>query len=361
MVKILGYFLLTLSCIPLPCALATPIQPPLKIGIVLPLTGPIAWVGAAMQRGVVLASEQEKSLKVELFIQDDLSSDRMSALSAFKLLTSSTKVDAILNCSTSTISAIAPVIDKSGTPTVVIWDSNREMAKLSPQLIGFGYSNEQAAEEAAEFIIQKRDKKRVGVISYTNDWSELLAKSFVSHLGTIGGSVTINESVDGNSTDFRALILRAKIAKSDALYLPLYGAGLIAAIKQARELKFPGEIITVDSLGDDELHDLGAAAEGIFVSQIILEDKEFAGKLKVRFPEASASVVNVGYSALAADALNFIVSGYKASQSGAQSLSGALKGREFSGALGATKISSDGLSDRSIPIVVVRHGGFRRF
>lgn len=333
------------------------------IGVALPLTGPIAWVGQAMQRGVQLAVEEANQTstteKFSLIVEDDLSSNRASAVTLFKKF-SSAGATAAINCSTSTLSAIAPILTSSQLPTVILWDSNRDMPALSPWAIGFGYSNEKTAEDAATFLIKQRSHKKIAVLYYVNDWSELLTRSFLAKVSELGGEVTLSEQVDGANTDFRTLMAKIKRSGAEALYLPLFGPGLTSALKQMRDVKFEGDVLTVDSLGDDELKDAGAAAEGIFVSQIALSDETFAAKLESRFPSARSSSVNTGYSALGYDGAKFLLHAIKASalSSGKSELLSSLKGRDFSGVLGEMKLSPQGVSDREMPIFKIHEGKF---
>ncbi len=361
---LLSLVTLMLGLIPLPAALAQTNPIELRVGAVLPLTGPIAWVGQAMRQGIELAVEEEKELKVTVLFQDDLSSNRLSAVSAFRQLTSIEKVVSLLNCSTSTLSAVAPILNQVKIPTVILWDSNRDMPRLSPFAIGFGYSNEKAAEDAADFLTTRKQRKRIAIFSYTNDWSTLLTDAFVRHLTTLEAVATLSEAVDGNTTDFRSLILRAKQSNSDALYLPLFGAGLTSALKQAKELHFTGDILTVDSLGEAELADAGSAAEGIFVSQIFLEGDSFATRLHAMFPTKEVSSVNVGYSALGYDGMQLTIQAFKRARAKSATVSGPalleeFREQTFKGELGSTSISSDGIADRAIPILQIKEGKFR--
>lgn len=338
----------------------------LSVGVALPLTGPIAWVGQSMRRGIELAFYEARaahpSVEYAVTFEDDLSSNRNSAVTIFKKFTSSQKVDGIINCSTSTLSAIAPIITQSATPTVILWDSNRSMPSLSPAAIGFGYSNEKAAEDAAEFLVSKLGRKRIAVINYVNDWSELLTKSFIERAEKLGAIITLSEQVDGSTTDFRSLLARARLVKSDGIYLPMFGPGLTSVLKQIKDLRFNAEIITVDSLGEEELKDAGSAAEGIYVSQIALRDKAFAERLEKLFPGSSSSEVFVGYSALAYDGARFLINRLEAIQ-GKSELSteqklATFKNQSFAGALGATTISPEGIADRTIPILRIKNGEF---
>jgi branched-chain amino acid transport system substrate-binding protein len=337
---------------------------PIRIGVVLPLTGPLAWVGGAMRRGIELAAKETTLQPLELEFQDDLSSNRTVAVTAFRALTSVSHVDGILNCSTSTLAAVAPVINQTKTPTIILWDSNRDMPKFSPYVIGFGYANEKAAEDAADFLITKKQAQRIAVISYQNDWSELLTASFTARAKTLGATITLSEQVADSNTDLRSILLRAKQKQTQALYLPLYGLGLISAIRQAREIKFAGQILTVDSLGEQEMKETGPAAEGIYVSQIFLPYSQLTGQSTLRSLGDKTSGVDIGYTALGFDALTMLVKAVQSTKKPAhapvhgEEIIKKIQGQPHQGELGKISINTQGIADRSIPILTVRNSAF---
>ncbi len=336
-------------------------QPAIKLGVVLPLSGPIAWVGNAMRTGIEMAANDPQLGPIQLIIQDDLSSNRNAAVSIVKSLTAVHKVDAVLNCSTTTLAAITPVITQSKTPLLVIWDSNRDMTSLSPFAVGFGYLNEQAAEEAADFLIKTKGARTLAVLSYVNDWSSLLTRSFVARAKALGAEIAVQSEVDGEEINFKNQILRIRQHKVDGVYLPLYGAGLLSALKQLRQYSYQGTVLTVDSLGDQELKASGSTSDGIYVSQIVLSAEQVPDRSALKSLSANTSVVERGYTALGYDAVTAIASAIRdgdKKRSGADVVS-ALKSKTFTGNLGAVLINRDRIAERTIPIVQVKDGAFQ--
>jgi hypothetical protein len=142
----------------------------------------------------------------------------------------------------------------------------------------------------------------------------------------------------------------------------MFGAGLTSVLKQIKDLRFNAEIITVDSLGEEELKDAGPAAEGIYVSQIALRDEAFAERLEKLFPGTSNSEVFVGYSALGYDGARYLIGQLEAvrgkSDLSAEEKLAVFKNQTFAGTLGTTRISSEGIADRTIPILKIKRGKF---
>ena len=159
--------------------------------------------------------------------------------------------------------------------------------------------------------------------------------------------------------------MRAKAAGAQALYLPLYGPGLISAIRQARDLKFSGHLLTADSYGDSDVRRTGSAAEGVFATQIWFDQDGFRRRYAAAFgnPDGSSGV-SLGYVALAYDAVLMLESlrrelaarGLPLSREG---IVVNLPGFAFKGILGDARISKERMTDRREKVLVVKDGKFK--
>lgn len=339
------------------------IKDTLKVGAILPLTGPLASIGEAMRQGINLAALESVNIKFEIDYEDDLTANRVKAVSAAKKLIDLNKVDVVLNAYASTVSAISPALKQSNTPCIVIWDSNSALTTLGNHVVGFGYSNELAGEDMAEFAFKQRKKETVAVIAFHDEWSEVIANAFVERFKKIGGEVVLNERVNSDTTDFKSLIARIKARNAGAIYLPLYGAGLSTAIKQARSLNYEGDLLTADSFGDYELKETGRAAEGLYATQIWLDNDDFKKKYEAKFSSGNSAGVNLGYVALAYDTLKLLdaLSGklLKSNEKiSATTIINSFAGFEFEGILGHTHISSKRMTDRREKVLKVQDGKF---
>jgi branched-chain amino acid transport system substrate-binding protein len=332
-----------------------------KIGAILPLTGVISSVGEAMQRGLQMAAGDAKHISVKLIVEDDATANRTKAVSSAKKLASVDKVDIVFNAYASTVSAFASVLKNADVPCLVLWDSNRSLQKLGSHIIGFGFENELAGEDMADFSRHKLTHKSVGIVSFHDEWSEVITAAFETRFKESGGRIALHEQVNGDTTDFRTIMTRLKSLKPDAVYLPLYGIGLQSAIKQARAVHFEGEILTADSFVDADISATHGASEGMYLTQIWLRDNDFARKYQTRFGQAEISGTNLGYVALAYDAVMLVDAlAAKMRQSGAavtsQTLMKQLPNFSFSGVLGTTVFSSHNSLERREKIFQVREG-----
>lgn len=334
------------------------------LGAILPLTGPLASVGRDMRHGIELGAAESLHRSFEVTYEDDQSVDRMIAVSAAKKLADAQKVEVIFNTGASTASAIAPALKQAKTPLIIVWDSNREVATLGDYVFGFGYANELAGESMADFASRELKKRTVAVIALHDDWSELIAESFVQGFKKNGGAVVLHEIVDGNTTDFRSVITKVRARRAEALYIPLYGPALLSAIKQARELKYDGVILTADALFEHDLKAIGSTAEGVYLSQIWLDSPTFRERFQSKFGAVETSAVNLGYVALGYDAVKMLDSlASKLAAEGKpfdkETIARSLPGFSFTGVLGPTHISATRTTDRREKILVVRDGRFQ--
>jgi branched-chain amino acid transport system substrate-binding protein len=298
---------------------------------------------------------------VKFIVEDDATANRTKAVSSAKKLASVDKVDIVFNAYASTVSAFASVLKNAGVPCLVLWDSNRSLQKLGSHIIGFGFENELAGEDMADFSRHTLNHKSVGIVSFHDEWSELITAAFEARFKESGGRIALHEQVNGDTTDFRTIMTRLKSLKPDAVYLPLYGIGLQSAIKQARAVHFEGEILAADSFVDADISATHGASEGMYLTQIWLRDNDFARKYQTRFGQAEISATNLGYVALAYDAVMLVDAlAAKIRQSGAavtsQTLMKQLPNFSFSGVLGTTVFSSHNSLERREKILQVRDG-----
>jgi branched-chain amino acid transport system substrate-binding protein len=332
-----------------------------RIGAILPLTGILSSVGEAMHRGLLMGASDAKHISAKLLVEDDATANRTRAVGSAKKLTGVDKVDIVFNAYASTVSAFTSVLKNGGVPCLVLWDSNRSLQKRGSHIIGFGFENELAGEDMADFSRHKLNHKSVGIISFHDEWSEVITAAFEARFKQSGGRIALHEKVNGDTTDFRANMARVKSLKPDAVYLPLYGSSLQSAIKQARAVHFEGALLTADSFVDADISATHGASEGIYLTQIWLRDDDFARKYEARFGRAEISATNLGYVALAYDAVMLVDAlAAKIRQSGAavtsETLMKQLPNFSFSGVLGTTTFSSRNSLERREQILQVRDG-----
>ena len=148
---------------------------PIKIGVLAPLSGPVADYGEEIRNGV-LAGKGDSQVE---FIFEDEQCDAKAAVSAFQKLTTFDKVSLIIGpgCG-SPQEALAPLLKDKRVVMLVPSAASRTLYDASGgQFFNIQYSLEDESKFVAEEML-KRGFKKVALVTYGNAFSATHAKSF---------------------------------------------------------------------------------------------------------------------------------------------------------------------------------------
>lgn len=199
-------------------------QSTIKIGVIAPLTGPVASYGEEMKKGI----DKIASSSSAVFVLEDDKCDPKEAVSAFQKIVDFDKINFIIGpaCGSSQ-EAIIPLIKNKNVIVLVPSAASKQLYSQS----GNNFFNVQySLEDESKFIGQRFNNlnyKKVALVHYRNAFSETHAKSFKeSYKGEIVESILI----DGTS-DIAPELLKIKSANVDAIYSPdisfFFASGLI--------------------------------------------------------------------------------------------------------------------------------------
>ncbi len=274
----------------------------LKIGAILPMTGGYSSIAEEVNRGALLAVEEENTAgkKIEYIVEDDQFKATDSVNAANKLI-SRNKVDAVFTMAIEEIKPVAPIFNKAKIPILGTWDSNDYMKTAGDYIFSIGFNTEATGEKMAEYGFNKLGVKKVAVIEQIDAWSELISAAFIKKFQALGGVVVMNEKVIVTEQDFRTLITKAKNAGAQGIYFPVNPPGGSRIITQAKELKFNGQLLSADGLIQDEIDAAGKAAENVYQTNIFADNAtNLLIKYKAKYgTEASAAeFVTFGYDGI---------------------------------------------------------------
>ena len=333
---------------------------PLKVGVILGLSGPFTAPAMEMRRGIELASAEEAGYPVSLVFEDDQGMEQKPALTALTKLAEVDKVAAVLNWVNTTMLTLAPAANKYRLPLIEFWDHNHGMLNLGSYIFCSGTSTEQSSERSAEFAFRRRAVERVAVVTLNDPWSRVVSNSFIARFKALGGRVVYEAEIQYSDLDLRSIIMRAKSKGAQAFAISLFGASAHAFIRQARELNFSSDIYTADGFLESDARELGRIAEGVYSMQILVDDASFRRKFTARFP-GSPSGVALGYAALAYDGLMIVRTAAAAIAARGEPvdrehLRKEFSGMRYAGVSGAAVLS--GNAEKVERAVVVRNGAF---
>jgi len=331
-----------------------------RVGVILGLTGSMAPVAEEMRRGIDLALSEPDTYPMELIYQDDKGMELKEAVGAAQRLVNEEKVVSFLTWVSSTLPAIAPIANRAKVPVLEFWDVNHGVLNLGPYVFCSGASTELAGEAIASFAVNTRNRRKIGAIVNNDPWSELIAELFIAKVQTLGAQIIQREQVDIGASDLRSILLKMKQKGIDSIYAPLCGSSLYAAIRQAQTVGFEGDIFSADCFLESDIRVIGAAAEGVYATEVLVEDPEFARRYEVKFNKKVSSTV-LGYAGLAYDAVRILSTVFNSIADRGEAITSEkvreeLSNLHFKGVSGVSRLS--GSSEKQEGIVIVKDGQF---
>jgi len=247
---------------------------PLKIGLILPLTGPFASTGkqieAAARLYIAKNGDTVAGRKVELIVKDDTGLAPETTKRIAQELVVQDKVSVLAGFGLTPLAlAAAPVATESKTPMVVMAAATGMIPTRSPFIVRTGFTLPQVTGPIAEWALKNRIKR---VVTMVTDYGPGLdaEKTFQTVFKAGGGEIVEAIRTPLRNPDYAPFLQRAKDAKPDALFVFVPSGEGLAVMKQFddRGLKQAGIrlIGTGDVTDDDLLESMGAPAVGIITS-----------------------------------------------------------------------------------------------
>jgi branched-chain amino acid transport system substrate-binding protein len=191
-----------------------------KIGAILPLTGPTAYLGEGEKFGMELAlkNRTQTTPKIEILFEDSQGKPDVAVSSARKLLDIQ-NVDIHVVATTAMALAALPVYEKSGKDVLVFPQSVMPgITKKYP----FAYRVYATADEETDLLAayaKKQGYKRVGALNVFGKLGEEAIKQFQSKISVFDGQVVATESFPLTEKDFRVALQKFKNLNLDAILL----------------------------------------------------------------------------------------------------------------------------------------------
>ena len=226
-------------------------QAPVKIGVIQPLSGPVAASGNYIRMGAEIARDWINARggiagrKVDLLIEDNKSDPKEAASAAEKLIVRD-KVPVIMGAWGSSSAAS---ITKRGNPWIFRISPPSEMEALG-----------------LEQYVDKLGVKRVDFLAVNTDWGRGAISAFGDMLQKKGAAVGAKEFMDQSATDMNAQLTKIKATGGDTLFLTTAVEQITLVMKQAQEQRLGRKIVTTggSSSPTQLIKQAGAAAEGSY-------------------------------------------------------------------------------------------------
>ena len=264
--------LVTLACALLACGGAFA-QETVKIGLILPLTGPFTPTGRQIEAGAKLYMQQHGDTvagkKIQLMVKDDgnvadaskrlaqemIANDKVAILAGFGL--------------TPLALSVAPLSAQAKVPQVVMGAATSIITERSPYIVRSGMVAPALTVGVAQWAPKNGLKRVVTLVSDFAPGIDI-EKSFIEQFTRAGGEVIAQLRVPLANPDFAPFLQRARDAKPDGVFVFVPAGQGSILMKQFAErgldksgIKLIG---TGDMTDDDILNGIGDVSLGIVTS-----------------------------------------------------------------------------------------------
>ncbi|MHB9146164.1 MAG: ABC transporter substrate-binding protein [Symbiobacteriia bacterium] len=242
---------------------------PIKIGLLIPLTGVFAAPGKYMQEGVQLALQQSDNKlagrPVDLVIADSQGNPQ-AALTQARKLVEQDKVDAIIGpLSAAEGNALVQYIDGQQVPTIypIVSSDDLTQRTIPKFIVRTGWTSSQTTMPFGEYSFKTLGYKKVATVSYDFSFGWESIGGFVQTFQDAGGKVTKQLWPPLNETNFQPYL--SQIPKDvDAVFVSFSGSAAIAFVQQYKQFGLNKPLIAQGNTVDEStLQQTGPSAVGI--------------------------------------------------------------------------------------------------
>jgi len=350
-------------------------QEPIKIGVVMNLTGHWASIDTPCANGVKLAASQINEAggvlgrEIHLEIVDTMADEEETRRAVVRLIEDE-KVSVLIGyCDTHWVNIAATVAREYGVPFVTPGATHpRIPERFGAWLACFG-DNAQASA-IAEYVVKELGLKRCAIwIDTAVDFSVAVTEYFINALEHYGGETVFEDYFEVSMKDFSSMAVRLKgyqdRGEVDFVYVGAVpdNCGLIA-----RHLRENG--VTIPIFGEDGFDTRllveigGEAAEGVvFATHVSLEaPDETVRKFVSDYESMFGKIPENAFAALGYDALRLVSKAIElaGSDSPAKIPEGLAQIEDFEGVSGTISYNDGSrIPDKSVSIIQVENGEFR--
>jgi ABC-type branched-subunit amino acid transport system substrate-binding protein len=275
------------ALLPLENAAAEDIRP-LRVGFILPLSGPLAEFGWSIRNGVTLALQKDAELR-RMFhpIYEDSRYDSKTAVSNFQKLRSVDRVQAVYVFGGPMSDTLAPVAERNSMP---MFSTEYDVRYTRGKKYVFRFANN--AKDYAEALLTElraRKLRRFGIIKVENQYHNTLSEALIESLSE-GQEAKILFNFQPGDNDFRAVIAKLRAETFDALGVYLTPGMQHSFFSQLKPTGLRYPLLGTDSFESrEENRGVEETVEGaLFANSAV--SQEFENEYQIRFNSRSQIV-----------------------------------------------------------------------
>ena len=220
---------------------------PIKIGLLLPETGPLAANGKDMANGMQLFFEEQgwrlAGREVKLITEDD-EGKPPTGLAKARSLVESQGVHLLIGPLSAAVGyAVAPYADGKKVPTIfpIVSAEDITQRKRSPYIVRVGWSSAQPSHPFGKWVYDNLGYRKVAIIGYDFAFGWEVAAGFHRTFEESGGQVVQKLWPPLNTADFSPYLAQLR-RDVDAIYAVFSGADALRFAKQYSDAGLKGKL-----------------------------------------------------------------------------------------------------------------------
>jgi branched-chain amino acid transport system substrate-binding protein len=299
---------------------------PINIGTLMVISGADAALGQDSQNGAVLASDyldgtfdgvdgQLLEHDIKWSHEDELCTAEGGQAGATALAADPTIVAVIgTSCSSAALGVADTIFSEKGI--LLFSPSNTNPALTSeeahqPFYARTAHNDRIQGAIVAEYALNEQDATKLATIHDESPYTQGLTAAAAVNFEAGDGTVTAQEQINSEDTDFKPVLRTIAEGDPDVLYAPVFVAACSLILKQALDIMPDVTIMASDGcMSSDTLKNAGAAVDGVYVSSpdisVFQEGDFYANQFTPAYEEQFGSEPTSVFHAHSFDAANVL-------------------------------------------------------
>ena len=248
--KLLGVTLALVATCLLPAGTASAQKGPIKVGLILPETGPLAANGKDMANGMQLFFEEQgwrlAGREIKLITEDD-EGKPPTGLAKARSLVESQGVHLLMGPLSAAVGyAVAPYVDAKKVPTIfpIVSAEDITQRKRSPYIVRTGWTSAQPSHPFGKWAYDNLGYRKIAMIGYDFAFGWEVAAGFQRTFEEAGGQVVQKLWPPLGTADFAPYLAQLR-RDVDAIYAIFSGADALRFAKQYSEAGLKGKLALI--------------------------------------------------------------------------------------------------------------------
>ena len=276
---------------------------PIKVGVVLPLTGEQAKFGEIEKNSLLMGLDEINKAggvngrMIELLIEDDTGKPDVGRSAVEKLISQDKVVALTGGYSSSVTYAVCAVAQQRKIPFLVCTGSSDKITEQGwDYVFRIAPPVSEYPKALNSFLAEIVKPQSVAILHENSLFGQSGAKEFAEQCEKSGIKVLIKDGYESGAVDFKPLLIKVKAAKPDLVYMISYVMDAALLMRQSKELNFNPKLFVGGGAGftlPEFANNAGDAAELVFSADLWSAQlpypgaKEYSENFQKRFGSAT--------------------------------------------------------------------------